>query len=260
MQDIDDYHSQIVYRDPDLFASGVSDLPSSTLGYLKQLLCDNPQFGRAVVNDLTSKGKGFLKNNQLLQQLYLNLIYERLQALDSYCAVEVQSTEETTDDFIARQRKFIYRMLGYMDPTSEMVELSDALDNLFKDLLHRTSLDGVSSLNKGTLYFCFLGRSTTYLIEKFCSVENQMRFCVQSDPEIPMALSSVKESHQHACSSFASTFVQVSYAQSFMEDRKEAWKYLYFHALEGNHILENMVVRIIYMHSFSYWLGVPYYW
>lgn len=248
IQDIDDYHSQIVYRDPDLFASGVSDLPSSTLSYLKQLLSESPQFGRAVVNDLTSKGKGFLKNNQLLQQLYVDLINEQLKALDSD-VVEAEcidpaavGTMESPVDSIKKRCKFIYQMLSYMNPSPEMVSLSKCIDDLFKSLINRTCIHKHSKLDKGMLYSCLLSQPATYLIEKFCYIENQMRFYVEGPPELPLSRTSLQGFKQQAA--LVSPFVQVCYSQSFMEDRREAWKFLFFHALDGNHILENIVVRL----------------
>lgn len=239
IQDIDDYHSQIVYRDPDLFSSGVSDLPSSTLSFLKQLLSDSPQFGQAVINDLTSKGKGFLKNNQLLQQLYLDLIEEQLKALETHSAIPaLLNTGETTGDSKAKQCKFIYHMLSYMNPSPEMIGLSKRLDGLFKNLINQTFRDD-SYLDKGTLYSCLLSQSSSYLIEKFCNIENQMRFSVEGLPEVPLPGSAARGLKQQSIS--AGCFVEICYAQSFMENRKDAWQYLFFHALEGNHILENIV-------------------
>ena len=246
MQDIDDYHSQIVYRDPDLFASGVSDLPSSTLSYLKQLLSESPQFGHAVINDLTSKGKGFLKNNQLLQQLYLDLINEQLMALDSG-AVEVDGTSTTSvpkDDMpvkcATKECKFIYQMLSYMDPSPEMLSLSKCLDDLFRNLIIRSSNERDTILDRGILYSCFLSQTSTYLMEKFCFVENQMRFAVNDRSELPLSRATLQRFKQP--SALDGLTVNICYAQSFMEDRREAWKFLFFHALNGNHILENMVV------------------
>ena len=248
LQDIDDYHSQIVYRDPDLFASGVSDLPSSTLSYLKQLLTESPQFGRAVVNDLTSKGKGFLKNNQLLQQLYVDLINDQLKVLDSEdvdsdCIDPAAvSTGESPVDSITKRCKFIYQMLSYMNPNPEMVSLSKSIDDLFNSLISRTCIHKLSKLDKGMLYSCLLNQPTTYLMEKFCYTENQMRFCVEGHPELPLSRTSLQGFKQQAMS--VGPFVQVCYSQSFMEDRREAWKFLFFHTLDENHILENIVVRL----------------
>lgn len=250
LQDIDDYHSQIVYRDPDLFASGVSDLPSSTLSYLKQLLTESPQFGRAVVNNLTSKGKGFLKNNQLLQQLYVDLINDQLKALDSEdvdadCIdPNAVSTGESPVDSVTKRCKFIYQMLSYMNPSSEIVSLSESIDDLFKSLINRTCIPKLSKLDKGMLYSCLLNQPTTYLIEKFCFIENQMRFCIEGRPELPLSRTSLQGFKQQA--TLVGPFVQVCYSQSFMENRKEAWKFLLFHALDENHILENIVVRLIW--------------
>jgi len=248
LQDIDDYHSQIVYRDPDLFASGVSDLPSSTLSYLKQLLSESPQFGRAMVNDLTSKGKGFLKNNQLLQQLYVDLINDQLKALDSE-AVDADcidpatvGTGERSVDSIKKRCKFIYQMLSYMNPSPEMVSLSKGIDDLFKSLINRTCIHKHSKLDKGMLYSCLLSQPTTYLIEKFCYIVNQMRFYVEGPPELPLSRTTLQGFKQQAA--LVGPFVKVCYSQSFMEDRREAWKFLFFHALDGNHILENIVVRL----------------
>lgn len=204
-----------------------------------------------MVNDLTSKGKGFLKNNQLLQQLYVDLINEQLKALDSN-AVEADcvdsaaaGTEENTADSAVKRCKFIYQMLSYMNPRPEMISLSKCLDDLFKNLISRTLIYERSHLNKGTLYSCLLNQSTTYLIEKFCYIENQMRFLVEGHPELPLSRTTPQGFKQQA--GVVGPFVQVCYAQSFMEDRKEAWQFLFFHALDGNHILENIVVRFTAM-------------
>ena len=224
----------------------MSDLPSSTLSFLKQLLSDSPQFGRAVINDLTSKGKGFLKNNQLLQQLYLDVIGEQLKALDGD-AEEILThptplnTEENTQDSEAKHCKLIYQMLSYMNPTPEMLSLSKRLDELFKDLINQINRHEHSYLDKGTLYSCLLSQSTTYLIEKFCSIENKIRFLVEGHPESPLSRSTVQRFGQKSLP--VGSVVQVCYTQSFMETRESAWQYLFFHALEGNHVLENIVVR-----------------
>ena len=226
----------------------MSDLSSSTLSYLKQLLSESPQFGQAVINDLTSKGKAFLKNNQLLQQLYVDLINEQLKALDSD-AVEADcvdsaavGTEESDVDLAARRCKFIYQMLSYMNPSSEMLSLSRCLDDLFKNLISRTLNRECSCLDKGTVYSCLLSQPTTYLIEKFFYIENQMRFLVESHPELSLSTTTLQGLKRQ--SALVAPFVQVCYAQSFMEDRKQAWHFLFFHALDGNHILENIVVRL----------------
>lgn len=245
IQDIDDYHSQIVYRDPDLFASGVSDLPTSTLSFLKQLLSNSPLFGQAVINDLTSKGKGFLKNNQLLQQLYLDVIDEQLKALESD-AVEMQSTyftllstEENTRDFKCKPSKIIYQMLSYMNPTPEMLSLSMHLDELFKNLINLINNGGYSCLDKGTLYSCLLSQSNTYLIDKFCAIENKVRFIMESHHEMLWSRSAAQGFRQQKLS--VGPAVQVCYTQSFIENRRDAWQHLFFHVMEGNHVLENVV-------------------
>ena len=200
-----------------------------------------------MINDLTSKGKGFLKNNQLLQELYLDLIEEQLKMLDDG-AVDMQSTlpiplstHENTTDSEAKQCKFIYQLLSYMDPSPEMLSLSQHLDELFKNLISWTNRAERSCLDKGIIYSCLLSQSNTYLIEKFSSIENQMRFLVDGHSELPLSRSAVQGFKQHSLS--VGPHVQICYTQSFMKDRKSAWQYLFFHALEGNHVLENVVVR-----------------
>ena len=207
---------------------------------MKQLLSDNPQFGQAVINDLTSKGKGFLKNNQLLQQLYLDLIKEQLKLLDGDdVEFDLYDREESMQDSKSKQCKFIYKMLSYMNPSSEMVSLSTQLDELFRNLINHTFNDH-SCLDKGTLYSCLLSQPSTYLIEKFCRIENQMRFSVEGLTEV--------DPSRFAMQGFKQQNISVAcllcYAQSFMKNRKDAWQYLYFHALEGYHVLENIVVRL----------------
>lgn len=252
-QDIDDYHSQIVYRDPDLFATGVSDLPSSTLSFLRSLLSDSPQLGQAVIDDLTSKGNGFLKNNQLLQHLYLDIIDEELKRLSKDIAKihpsqpTPMSNEGNTADFIRRGSKLIYQMLSYMKPTPEMLELSSRLDELFKNLINLINGNECCHLDKGTLYACLLGQSTTFLIEKLCRLENQMRFAEEKLGEL-WSLRSLAEGLGQP-NMFAGPKIQVCYTQSFIEKRQKAWNFLFFHALKGNHVLENVVVSFVFTGS-----------
>ena len=246
-QDIDDYHSQIVYRDPDLFATGVSDFSSSALSFLRSLLSDSPQFGQAVINDLTSKGKGFLKNNQLLQQLYLDVIDDQLKFLDSKNIVEMDSNssfpisnEGNAEECMVQKSKRIYQMLSYMKPTPEMLDLSSRLDELCKTLINLINGRECSGLDKGTLYSCLLSQSSTYLIEKFCRIENQLRFSAEDHSELSSSRFQLEGLRQIFTVGPA---VQVCYTQSFMENRRNAWQYLFFHALVGNHVMENVVVR-----------------
>ena len=207
---------------------------------MKQLLSDNPQFGQAVINDLTSKGKGFLKNNQLLQQLYLDIIKEQLKLLDGDdVEFDLYDREESKQDSKSKQCKFIYQMLSYMNPSSEMVSLSMQLDELFRNLINHTFNDH-SCLDKGTLYSCLLSQPSTYLIEKFCRIENQMRFSVEGLTEVDPSRCAMQGFKQQNIS----VACLLCYAQSFMKNRKDAWQYLYFHALEGYHVLENIVVRL----------------
>ena len=198
-----------------------------------------------MVNDLTSKGKGFLKNNQLLQQLYVDLINEQLKALESEAEsidLAAAGTGESPVDSIKKRCKCIYQMLSYMNPSPEMVSLCRHIDDLFKSLINQTCVHKHGKLDKGMLYSCLLSQPTTYLIEKFCYIENQMRFHVEGHPELPLSRTTLQGFKQQAL--LISLFVQVCYSQSFMEDRREAWKFLFFHALDGNHILENVVVRL----------------
>lgn len=245
IQDIDDYHSQIVYRDPDLFATGVSDFSSSALSFLRSLLSDSPQFGQAVINDLTSKGKGFLKNNQLLQQLYLDVIDDQLKFLDSKNIVEMDSNssfpisnEGNAEECMVQKSKRIYQMLSYMKPTPEMLDLSSRLDELCKTLINLINGRECSGLDKGTLYSCLLSQSSTYLIEKFCRIENQLRFSAEDHSELSSSRFQLEGLRQIFTVGPA---VQVCYTQSFMENRRNAWQYLFFHALVGNHVMENVV-------------------
>ena len=200
-----------------------------------------------MINDLTSKGKGFLKNNQLLQQLYLDLIKEQLKLLEGD-DVELASydREESTQDSKSKQCKFIYQMLSYMNPSSEMVSLSTQLDELFQNLINHTFSDH-SCLDKGTLYSCLLSQPSTYLIEKFCRIENQIRFSVEGLPEVHLSRFAMQGFKQQSIS----LVCLLCYAQSFMKNRKDAWQYLSFHALEGYHVLENVVVRLNVILFFS---------
>lgn len=225
------------------------------MSFLKQLLSNSPLFGQAVINDLTSKGKGFLKNNQLLQQLYLDVIDEQLKALESD-AVEMQSTyftllstEENTRDFKSKPSKIIYQMLSYMNPTPEMLSLSMHLDELFKNLINLINNGGYSCLDKGTLYSCLLSQSNTYLIDKFCAIENKVRFIMESHHEMLWSRSAAQGFRQQKLS--VGPAVQVCYTQSFIENRRDAWQHLFFHVMERNHVLENVVVRFT-MTNFLY--------
>lgn len=100
-------------------------------------------------------------------------------------------------------------------------------------------------LDKGTLYACLLGQSTTFLIEKFCRLENQMRFAKEKLGEL-WSLTSLAEGLGKPNLSAAPN-IQVCYTQSFIEKREKAWNFLFFHALKGNHVLENVVVSFVFI-------------
>ena len=231
-QDLDDYHCQIAYRDPDVLASGVSHLHAATVTFLKQLLIENPELAHAIITEITAKGRGFAENNEILQMLYIDLLEELLLS----ARPRPSSTDPTTCVVPeTAEGDAVYQLLSFMDPSLEMLRLSDHLEKLFEELIKRTTTKGTSMhLDKERLYSCLLGRSTTFLIDAFCRIENRIRFQSSLQPNATMNFQT---------SQVLSPTAQICYSQSFVEDRKWAWQQLFFHSqLERNHFLENMVV------------------
>ena len=238
-----------MYRDPELFSSEVSELSSSILNYLKSLLSENVQLSHAVIVQLTGEGRLYLKNNQTLQSLYIEAIERHLEAVDVYIAskcVHGAPVTTTGDEFslealYEQEYSCVYDLLSLMDPTSEMLDLSPVLDQLFENLIKRTKLKKHKHLDIGKLYNCFIGRTTTYLITKFSDVENRLRLpsSVGCGLDMQLPMGSSQRCREQIC---LSPTVQISFFQSFTENRQEAWKLLFFHAMSGKHILENVVV------------------
>lgn len=191
-----------------------------------------------MITALTAKGRAFLENNEILQKLYLDLIKECLQAeLSSSPSVADSESDSFCTGHLDRHN-CVYQLLSFMNPTCEMPELSDLLDGLFEDLIRRASPDELHQhLDKGKLYLCLLGRSTTFLIDKFCGIENRLRFQFSIQTDLAACPCGYLDQPQ-----FVGPSAQICYSQSFVKDRTLAWQQLFFHSLDGNHILEKIVV------------------
>ena len=250
-QELDNYHCQIVYGDTShLNSFDVAILSSSCLHFLEKLLDEDPAFGHALISKLTGQNKHFLETNQNLQQLYLNCIAKSLDVLDKECsysddgkatlsrsASRPESEESST--VFSKHKEHVYHMLSLLNPTSEMTALSDALDKLFETLMKRTKIPGSRCLDKGVLYSCLMQRQSTFLLSKFCDVENRLRLPV--DGEFGN-VQGVGKGVVGVRSPVTCPIVHVCLFQSHVTDRSDAWKYLYFHSMNKNHILENIMV------------------
>lgn len=237
---MDSYHSKIVYRDPELFSTEVSEISSSVLNYLKQLLSEDAKLGHAVIMELTGEGRSYLKNNQMLQKLYIEAIEHQLKTVDNYGGVNTASSDENVEALCRQSHSCVYCLLAVMNPCSDMTDLSPILDQLFQDLLKRTRLKNHKQLDISKLYNCLIGRKTTYLITKFFDVENSLR--------LGKGIGSCVGEQFYLKQSSAGALlppVQITCHQSLIDDRQEAWKLLYFHGMNGNHVLENVVVCIL---------------
>ena len=99
-----------------------------------------------------------------------------------------------------------------MDPAPNTVEI-DAIDSLFADLLQASDSDGV--VNKSRVYACLLGRTTPFLITRFCHVEDHL---------------------------WRSREERVGLG--FEVATRDAWKELCMQAIhKGYHVLERLLVR-----------------
>lgn len=211
---------------------------------MKLLLNEDTQLGDEVIAQLTGEGRSYLNNNQTLQKLYIESIEQHLQTVDSHVPL---NTDEGLDTICKQVHSKVYHLLSLMNPCSDMTELSPVLDMLFKDLLKRTKLKSHKQLDISKIYSCLIGRKTTYLIKKFFDIENKLRLelcgCRGLEKQFYLMQSSVGE---------LLPSVQVSCYQSLLDDRQEAWKLLYFHGMNGEHVLENIVVSTVFCKESSY--------
>lgn len=226
-QELDNYYSNIIYGD----TSGFKDdtLSSNSIQFLKGLLDQDPEFGHAIISQLNSKAKTFLENNQTLQELYISGIQ---QLLGKLARCDARNTGKADLEIVDSMKNQLYTMLSVMNPTPEMVSLLSPLESLFTSLIQHSKSLETPQLDIGNLYSSLLQRPTSFLLQNFCNVENNLRF--NSDVEGNGALGgSILLPNQAA---------YVCLSQSNMKDRTEAMKFLFFHALNGNHVLENIVV------------------
>jgi len=231
LQELDNYYSNIVYGDTTTFKDDT--LSSNSIQFLKNLLDEDPEFGHAIISQLISKAKTFLDNNQTLQELYIDGI-KRL--LENMAKCEILSAGKADLEMVHNMKKHLYKLLSFMNPTSEMVSLSHSLQSLFKTLIQSSQFPGISQLNIGNLYSSLLQRPTSFLLQNFCKIENDLQFSRD------VLLEGNEEVLGGKYSSLSQT-ATVCLSQCGITDRSEALKFLFFHALNGNHVLENIVVR-----------------
>lgn len=131
----------------------------------------------------------------------------------------------------------LYKLLSFMNPTADMIALISSLESLFKNLIQQCKLTGISQLQTGALYSSLLQRPTSFLLQSFCQVENKLLFsCDELLEDGEVFGGKYPLLSQAAC---------VCLAQCNITKRTEALKFLFFHALNRNHILENIVVRLL---------------
>lgn len=141
------------------------------------------------------------------------------------------SAPSLDSSMIDSTKKHLYRMLSLLSPTPDMLSLSSPLQTLFENLCQQSKVSGLTTLDIGSLYSCLLQRPTGLLIKKFCQVENRLRF-PREETENGEITSGGR---------FSTYSVHVGLSKF---DAKKSMKCRFVYALDGNHVLENIVVSI----------------
>ena len=131
----------------------------------------------------------------MLQSIYVDCIYEYLEALNHLKSAESLEADSSYDSqyesdhaptggmrglYRECQRLVasVYDLLSLMDPKLEMTKLSEKINRLFLTLLkvrYVVTPEYTAAFESSRLYSCLLGRSTPFLINRFHKVEEYIR-------------------------------------------------------------------------------------
>ncbi|CAH1262608.1 ZFYVE26 [Branchiostoma lanceolatum] len=207
----------------------LTGLSTEALSFLKGVLQETPALGHAILTHLTvsEDREMYLQHNQALQKLYIDCIFEDLEALNNI---------KEDEDHIERSRdicRHLYDVLALLNPSREMVDLK--LQDLFSKLLSSVSRDQ-SSLQLSAINSCLLGRQDSFLLVELAAVENELRLRTSRQRYVERVgvseVSTKGETNDQA----------ITMAMTMGEDRTAVWQNLFFRCLRGQrHILEDVV-------------------
>ena len=189
------YHATHVLAIPGAISESASPFQSAVLSFLHNVLVSKPATGHALIQSLTAPDRHTnLVNNEALQLLYVEAIYESLEAIlqlklpeaietDSDSQYESDHTWTTTNQGqqnvtkeCQRLTNLVYDLLSLMDPKPDMTRV--AVDKLFVYLLeldHTLVPDRSIRFEPSKIYACLLGRSSPYLLKRLQEVEEYVR-------------------------------------------------------------------------------------
>ena len=190
------YHALHVLRIPGATPQPVPPFPSLTLSFLHDVTTiSSSALGHALIKCLTVDEPEYQANNEALQSLYVDCVYEYLEALNQLKSADSIETDSSYDSqyesdhtpsggtgglYRESQRlvSAVYDLLSLMDPKVEMAKLSEKINRLFLTLLkvrYVVTPEHTAAFESSRLYSCLLGRSTPFLINRFHKVEEYIR-------------------------------------------------------------------------------------
>ncbi|OWF55424.1 Zinc finger FYVE domain-containing protein 26 [Mizuhopecten yessoensis] len=149
-------------------------LSSDLQEFLQTKLLEHPILGHALIHAILAEKKyTFLKkNNDILQNIYLQAINNILDRYSNFC-----TREETAASREAKIRT-VYELLALYNP--EPYQNYAPLRELFTRFLELSASDG-SVLDRERLLSSMVGKTNTYLVEEFCKLEYELENkCVPS--------------------------------------------------------------------------------
>ena len=189
------YHTTHVLAIPGAASDPASPFQSSILAFLHNVLVSKPATGHALIQSLMAPDSpAYLVNNEALQILYVEAIYESLEAvlqLKLPEAMETDSDSQYESDHTwttanrgrqsvtrecQRLTTLVYDLLSLMDPRPEMTRVS--IDKLFVYLLefsHQLGPDKPVRFDPSGIYSCLVGRSSLYLLKRLHEAEEFLR-------------------------------------------------------------------------------------
>ena len=213
--------------------------PPLTLSFLHDVITvSSSTLGHALIECLTVDEPEYLSNNEALQSIYVDCVYECLETLNQLKSAEPFETDSSYDSqyesdhtptggvgslYRECQRLVatVYSLLSLMDPRPEMTKLSKKIDRVFLTLLkvqYVVTPELTAAFESSRLYSCLLGRSTPFLINRLYGVEEYIR---------------------------TNKTAEGGGATGKEGNALEKWRELFYEALYDNkHWLESMLVRL----------------
>ena len=220
-QELLDYHAAL-HNDQSKLLSSLPSFSSSCMEILRKIFVSFPSFGHEVVHELT-RSQGVC--HETLEQLFIEVIQDEL--------LSISVSPDIASDECAQHILRVYHLLSMMNPSAEMKNVD--LDGLFTDLIQ--AMLGVTIapdlIRKPCIYSCLLGRSSDYVVTRFCEVENHMWNSQTMCATVLSGGSNDQEVVETQIVDMSKTLEQ-----------NIVWKELFHQVMSnGYHVLEHIVVR-----------------